>query len=124
MSEVLITTETPGARAIMRLGLLFLIALALAFLPVLGVAHHAAAHEAHASVDHGHPVDLEPGTQDHAVDSDCAAISGCPVCVVRHNDAGARVAHENPGSLFFLMGPEQGQSPVPDPQPPRPSLAA
>lgn len=107
----------------MSLGLLFLIALALAVLPVLAEEHHAATHDAHVSFDHTHSIDLEPCTQDHAVDGDCAAISSCPVCVVRHHDTGASVALAIPGFGFPRTSPETGQCPAPDIHPPRPSVA-
>jgi hypothetical protein len=106
-----------------RLGLLLLIAFALAVLPVLTGEHHAATHEAQFSFDHTHLADLEPCTQDHAVDGDCAAISNCPVCVVRHHDADAGFALATPGSVYPRTGPEAGQSPAPDIQPPRSSVA-
>jgi hypothetical protein len=104
-------------------GLLFLFVLVLAVLPVLAGEHHAATHNDHAGFEHSHAIDLEPCTQDHAVDGECAAISSCPVCVIRDHDAGARVGVENPGSIIRLTRPERGQNPAPDIHPPRPSVA-
>lgn len=112
------------SRSIMKLGLLFLTLLALAVLPVLAGEHHAATHDGHVSFDHVQSIDLEPCTQDHAVDSDCAAVSSCPVCVIRHHEAGARLVASISGTGLLQTSPKTGQSPAPDIHPPRPSVAA
>lgn len=108
----------------MKLGLLFLIALTLAVLPVLAGEHHAATHDAQVTFDHTYSIDLEPCTPDHAVDSDCAAVSSCPVCVIRHHEASARLVLSVSGTGLLPTGPKTGQSPAPDIHPPRPSVAA
>ncbi len=106
-----------------RLGLLLLIAFALALLPVVAGDHHGATHGVHASVEHTHSTDLEPCMPDHGVAGECAAASGCAFCGVRHHDTGATVVQDRPAFAFFLIVSERGQRPVPDIHPPRPSVA-
>ncbi|MGY6707917.1 hypothetical protein [Oceaniradius stylonematis] len=105
----------------MRLVLIALIALALPLSTFLAGGNHAQVHAADHVIEH--QLSEAPCAQDHAVDSDCAAISSCPVCVLRHHDAGAGFALATPGSVFPRTGPVVGQSPAPDIQPPRPSVA-
>jgi hypothetical protein len=96
-----------------------LIALALVLLPIVAGDHHAEAHGAQSSVEHIHSIDPEHCTQDHALDGECAAISSCPVCVVRKQDAGKGASPETFNANFFQPGPVRGNRVTPDTDPPR-----
>jgi hypothetical protein len=110
-----------GAPSLMRLVVLMLIALALSLLPILAGDHHAQAHAGEHGIEH--QLVEAPCAQDHGNVPDCAALGGCPVCVIRGQFDGPAVMPEGFDWTSPATAVAFGHSPAPDIHPPRSSVA-
>lgn len=113
-----------ASRSAVRLGLLVLMAIALVLLPVISGEHHARTHVDQVSVEHVHAADQQPCTQDHAADADCAAMSNCPVCTLRHTKDNLAAPPPDRGFVAAMIDRNVGYLTIPDIRPPRISVAA